>query len=783
MAGAKRRQREGFPATDLPIAALIPLAKDVHVLHGCVRQLIPASEIEVRADDVPLAGPVMVSTVEDCGGGIRLVVAARIPVAQPCRLEVRLKSGIGLMQAFVAADTPAADVAVLIEQIRPARRPRVVRQLIETVGAWFRLFDDPEFVRLCRRLVLLLCPAPSRMKRVIGLGARVSYCRGHVDGLSEAATESVLLIGPAAIRRNPFRPSVARVTGRGAEIDLVVERPDVLGRGPAWLAFFTSEGVAAAAIESAEAAAALIPFLESQHAGAAATRAYLLECLKPYAAGDPQIEAVAREAMALLPTAPRKAAVASRPLAAEIECAIPAPNGGLFVKGWLVDPFRLVDEIVAVSPFGTRRSLGYPRHRQHRPDLDLSVVKAPHAVQDDRPGFVAYADGFGDPVFAGPYRFALRLLSGATVDLIAPPPPLGYDRGRDAVLDSLPIHQASDEVVVECVVPAVGSLHRAHLQGRRVRRRFSLGNPCRRPVWSIIVPLYRNLDFLRFQLAALAVDPDAARCEIILVLDSPDEADMFEQLLRELHFTYQLPVTAIVHDRNLGYAPAINSGAEAASGEWLVLLNSDVVPMAPGWLSLLAVRERRGRDVGAVGPKLLFEDESLQHAGLYFDRDLTGRWLNRHFHKGYPRGYAPANMARRVPAVTGACLLLERGLFARVGGMSEDYVIGDYEDSDLCLRLDEMGRRCWYEPAAELYHFERQSIMKHAGYSETLACDYNRLLHSQRWGAAMDEIMRRHRHASFRAARLSPRRTPDASRSASRKDVAAIVPLGARGGG
>ena len=93
-----------------------------------------------------------------------------------------------------------------------------------------------------------------------------------------------------------------------------------------------------------------------------------------------------------------------------------------------------------------------------------------------------------------------------------------------------------------------------------------------------------------------------------------------EHLLRGFHALYDLPMTLVTMAENAGYAAATNAGAGTARGERLLLLNSDVVPVSPGWLPRLdAVLDRDPR-IGAVGPKLLFDDGSIQHAGLYFAR-------------------------------------------------------------------------------------------------------------------------------------------------------------------
>jgi GT2 family glycosyltransferase len=274
-----------------------------------------------------------------------------------------------------------------------------------------------------------------------------------------------------------------------------------------------------------------------------------------------------------------------------------------------------------------------------------------------------------------------------------------------------------------------------------VKTEHRFGPAMEAPDWSVVIPLYKTLDYLRHQFLAFFADPDFRRAEVVLVLDSPEQEDYLLDLLRGLDLLYGLSVRLIVHHKNLGYAAAVNSGAGAARAPWLMLLNSDVLPARPGWLSAMARVPAVNPDVGAIGPKLLFEDESIQHAGLCFWRDPRGDWRNRHFHKGYGADYPPANRSRRVPGVTGACILVSRAVYDQVGGITEDYVIGDFEDSDFCLKLRAQGLSCWYESTVELYHFERRSILRHDGYTRTIASEVNRWLHAQRWDAAMAAAM------------------------------------------
>ncbi len=262
-----------------------------------------------------------------------------------------------------------------------------------------------------------------------------------------------------------------------------------------------------------------------------------------------------------------------------------------------------------------------------------------------------------------------------------------------------------------------------------------------------MVPLYRNLRFLRHQYAAFARDPLLrGGAELVYVLDSPDQREAVEHMLRGLQGVCGMPLTLVVQAENYGYASACNAGAAAAEAPVLALVNSDVVPAARGWLGpLLRELDRlsAGGRPAAVGPKLLFEDNSLQHAGLFFEPGPGGEWFNNHYWKGFPRSHPPAQARRAVPGVTGALLCLRRHVFEALGGFCTDYVVGDYEDSDLCLRLRAAGGEIAYVPEAELYHFERQSIRDHGGYARTAACAYNRHLHHARWAPAIEALMAR----------------------------------------
>jgi hypothetical protein len=734
----------------MPKAARVwRLLGDLLVIAGDV----PAGETvgprEVWINRSPMPQPVVWATCPVASGETRIVIVGRLaPEAAAhgmCHLSARDENRATVLEAVWQANAalPGVDPAQLLADLDPAGRAKLVRQIIETCATWFKLADNAQFARLCRKLALAGATSSARLVRAVSLNDDLTFCHGSA---AEATGDivSVVQISDSAVRRNPYQPRVVTRGAQSTEFELLIDRAGAPATESRVLVFFTPKGMLTTLVEEGrlDGPESLLSWLESRGAeGSLPTQEYLLRCLKPYIASDERLQELVRELSLLLPVPARPMHTHGKLFGAAIDYLVATPDNGLFVKGWTFDPHQLIDHIVAISPFGKSQPLDPELFRQPRPDV------AKHFELDagagEKLGFIAYLDGLHEPVPGVQYRFEVRLKSGSKVELIASAAAVGPVEARETVLGSVsPVH-LNETMMADCIAPAAASLHKACLAGPRVDDSVWFGEAPRRVSRSVIVPLYRNLDFLRFQMVAFATDRDWAASELIYVLDSPEQRQELEHQLYGLRTLYDLPVNVVTMSRNFGYAAANNAGAAAARGRELILLNSDVVPAAPGWMSALSAFARSHRGAGAVGPKLLFEDDSLQHAGLYFGRDVRGQWLNRHFFKGYPRDYEPASVSREVPAVTGACALIDRSLYERVGGFSEDYIIGDYEDSDLCLKLLNQGRKNWYAASIELYHLERQSIAHSHAYSHTVASEYNRWLHIQRWQDAMADVMAR----------------------------------------
>lgn len=241
--------------------------------------------------------------------------------------------------------------------------------------------------------------------------------------------------------------------------------------------------------------------------------------------------------------------------------------------------------------------------------------------------------------------------------------------------------------------------------------------PASRPRCSVIIPVYGKAPLTRQCLdALLAHPPGDAECETVVVDDA--SPDLTSQLLA----CYGDRVRVVAHPQNVGFATSCNDGAAAATGEFLVFLNNDTIPQ-PGWLDALVNYARRQPCAGAVGAKLLFPDDTIQHAGVAVCQDHNPR----HLYAGFPADHPAVNKSRRFQIVTAACMLIRREAFARAGGFDPSFRNG-YEDVDLCLRLGELGYEVHYCHESVLYHLEsvsRQNVCEHQ--------ERNLLLYRERW--------------------------------------------------
>ena len=231
------------------------------------------------------------------------------------------------------------------------------------------------------------------------------------------------------------------------------------------------------------------------------------------------------------------------------------------------------------------------------------------------------------------------------------------------------------------------------------------------PTFSLIIPLYGRIDFMRYQLSNFSRTLNASQVEVIYVLDDPKLANQTLALAREMETITGFPFKLLILGKNVGFGRANNIGVEHASAPTLLLLNSDILPKNKGWLTSLH-SSLSNESVGIVGARLLFEDETIQHDGMAPMRvpEYPGLVFNDHPKKGWPKSLAPySQFETECQLITAACWMLRKDDFNAVGGFDPLYVLGDFEDSDVCLKIEALGKKNVIRHDIELYHLERQS--------------------------------------------------------------------------
>ena len=222
---------------------------------------------------------------------------------------------------------------------------------------------------------------------------------------------------------------------------------------------------------------------------------------------------------------------------------------------------------------------------------------------------------------------------------------------------------------------------------------------------TIIIPTKDNLADLQPCVASLLQHEDMNK-EIIIVNNRSVESETLVYLaavekndnVRVLHF-----------DEDFNYSKINNFAATRAKGDILCFLNNDTVLQSDRWLNrarcLLSIE-----GVGGVGARLLYEDDTLQHFGVYLGMGSHGvAGIPHHGISAQAYGYfSKARLMQSVSAVTAACLFVTKDLFDRIGGFDEDLAVA-YNDVDLCLKIRAAGYEIVCDPEIRLIHKESRS--------------------------------------------------------------------------
>ncbi|CAN5349360.1 N/A [soil metagenome] len=266
--------------------------------------------------------------------------------------------------------------------------------------------------------------------------------------------------------------------------------------------------------------------------------------------------------------------------------------------------------------------------------------------------------------------------------------------------DAKPYAQVAGERALSEHFERRGVCAKVEWAGSGYRTRYAL--PEAPPRVTLIIPTRNALALLRQCVDSIRMLTRYPNYEILIVDNGSDDP----AALRYLDGLSALPDTAVLRiDSPFNYAALNNAAVAQCRGELVALVNNDIEVISPDWLcEMVSIALQPG--VGAVGARLWYPDDTLQHGGIVLG--IGG--VAGHSHKGLPRGrsgyFGRADLIQSFSAVTAACLVVRRARYLAVGGLDEVNLKVAFNDVDFCLRLQEAGLRNVWTPYAELYHHE-----------------------------------------------------------------------------
>lgn len=442
---------------------------------------------------------------------------------------------------------------------------------------------------------------------------------------------------------------------------------------------------------------------------------------------------------------------ASGEFRASVEAVMISPRGGLMVVGWVDDMSTALDWI-KVSGAGWYMTFTPNRvARVRRSDVEASLgAMGMHSF-----GFFTFAYT-AEPLGAvGGCKVTLCLSDAREVSYDVPVRRVNEIELRNTVLTYVSEAQLFGNRQVEAVRLLRGPLGGAIVKHNRdiskdivagayVERFGPRGKKFR---GSLVVCLYGKPEYLFLQNALFTGGTGFDDYEMVYVSNSPEMAEKLMKDMRVSTQVYGLTQTLVLLPGNAGFGAANNAAVNHASTDRILIVNPDVFPRDEDWARkhTQVITDLPKFKTDIFGVPLYYDDGTLMHGGMYFEYDtglsvdptaMSGRRMVRveHYGKGTPAWSEEFSKPRPVSAVTGAFISLNRAWYEKLGGFTEDFVFGHYEDADLCLKSISEGVAPWIHDI-KMWHLEGKGSTRlpvHEGGSYV-----NRGIFSERWDSVI----------------------------------------------
>ena len=224
------------------------------------------------------------------------------------------------------------------------------------------------------------------------------------------------------------------------------------------------------------------------------------------------------------------------------------------------------------------------------------------------------------------------------------------------------------------------------------------------PKISIIIPNKDHKEDLEKCIESIVKKTSYNNYEIIVVENNSETNEIFDYY-NEINNKYNVKILHWKGEFN--YSAINNFGIKDSIGEYIVLLNNDIEIISENWIEEMLMFSQR-RDVGIVGAKLYYQDDTIQHAGVILGIGGVGSHAHRTLYREDPGYFGRAKIVQNLSAVTAACLMIRKDVLDEVQGLDEKFKVA-FNDVDLCMKVREKGYLVVFTPYAEMYHYESKS--------------------------------------------------------------------------
>lgn len=225
------------------------------------------------------------------------------------------------------------------------------------------------------------------------------------------------------------------------------------------------------------------------------------------------------------------------------------------------------------------------------------------------------------------------------------------------------------------------------------------------PLISVIIPNKDHTDDLELCLFSMTRKSTYRNYEILIVENNSEKEETFEYY-RKLPDRYP-KARVLTWEKEFNYSAINNFAAKEAKGGYLLFLNNDAEILTPDWMEEM-LQNCQQENVAAVGAKLYYPDDTIQHAGVVLGLGGIAGHIMCRASKEDPGYFGRMISVQEISAVTAACMMVKKSDFDAVGGLDETFQVA-FNDIDLCMKFRAAGKKIIFTPYAELYHYESKS--------------------------------------------------------------------------